>query len=90
MAICWISLSFTVVVAVAELFEWRFELWTPKGRRIMMYKKPMDETWFNWNKRVEPLPTEEIDRLLEDSDRDERRRFMFGSLFELCLVCICS
>ena len=26
-------------------FEWRFELWTLKGERITMYRKPMLKSW---------------------------------------------
>jgi hypothetical protein len=26
--------------------EWRFQLWTPKGHKITIYKKPKDCSWF--------------------------------------------
>lgn len=71
MNMSWAAVSFMVLTAIPQLFEWRFELWTPKGRRIVLYKKPADESWLSWSKRVTPLPPEEADPLLEDADDSE-------------------
>lgn len=41
----WGSVALMTVVFILEQLEWRFELWTSKGERITMYRKPELRSW---------------------------------------------
>jgi hypothetical protein len=41
------------VVFVLILVEWRFELWTFKGDKITLYRKPKHGSWFLINAFVQ-------------------------------------
>ena len=45
LALTWSATACMIVVFILEHFEWRFELWTLKGDRITMYRKPMLKSW---------------------------------------------
>ena len=42
------------VVFVLMLMEWRFELWTPKGNEVTLYRKPGQCSWFALRVKVKP------------------------------------
>ena len=51
-----------IVVFILQYYEWRLELWTLKGERIVMYRKPTLKSWGLMNSFAMRKPVEIEDR----------------------------